>query len=530
MKSGSRIIFLLAATAFFSPAAWSACPDQADYIKLLRPPQINSGIDPLLQNLQSQDPRDRWLAAEDLGRAKKFEAVSFLFPLLSDPNLEVRNRAQKVILEIGATAPRQFETRFRSGSANLDPAANLVLRGIIAELQGPRDEARDNYEKAFDKNRNMAWSAFRFADSTRSLKRIQDFLAGEINHSISLLKTQPATEESPAAITRLRQAHALTKLTEAVGRKISLLAADFLGSGRPREAEALNVEGAAKLIAAALELNNLAQKREAQLKNSNPRFQLSGSGPSSPSGPSGDDNQRLIQARLKAVEALGACYTAPGEAALIQTLQNDPSPAVRGRAAEALERLGTQNASAALTGAGQSTAGAESKRDEAAPVKALAPPPPPPRTDRPDIQPQPSPDLPLGRPSPVETGENPGTAAQPEDDAVLVEKQVQTWLQAWKEGDLDSFFKCYHPDFKYKNMNLQGFIAYKKTIAGKNPHIGIDVANLQVKVDPPRAAASFVQDYRADSYRDYGQKTLFFEKYNGLWLIKEENWRALPRR
>ena len=171
MKQGLLLFLFLIPALAFSSSAWSDCPDQTEIIELLRSSQGPlSGAD-LKKKLQSADPRDRWLAAEDLGRARKIDSVSYLTALLSDSNLEVRKQAQNAILEIGSADPRSFATRFRSGFTNLDPASYLVFQGINDEIQGRRDAAREKYNKAFEKNPNTVWAALKFADSIQQIGR-----------------------------------------------------------------------------------------------------------------------------------------------------------------------------------------------------------------------------------------------------------------------------------------------------------------------------------------------------------------------
>ena len=594
------------------PNAWSTCPDQTRQLMLLDSKQPRVPVHSLEKNLNSFDARDRWLAAEDLGATQKLEEAPFLVLKLSDPNIEVRRRVLEAILEIGSAAPKQFEARFSIELSNLDEDAQLALKGIRYEIMGRNKEAHKNYLAAFEKNNLMVWAAFRFAESPKNIWKIQNYLTGEIAQTISLLLSNPVKDNYQESIPRLRKAYALTNMAEALGRKISIQAAELLNAGRRTEAEAYNVTAAAKVVALALELNNLAKKQEIQIKGLHPDFQFSNVAPST------EDDEAQIKARLKAVEELGSCYTREGEAALHKVLTKDSSPLVRAGAAEALRGVSTEQTADALVKAFKQESSikvkqsilkslggwpspearslvyamvdkqeyrnaailaigrfasavdiqflrgkihsmsqdmgsydpeekrmyisslsralesaamkkmspeADDLRHEAALLKSLIEPKPAPSVDM-EIVPA---EISKAEKTTIKKEEKAGEDTQTDEEAAAAAKQrIETWLEAWRTGNLDGYIKCYHPDFTFKKMNLQGFAAYKKAMFKKNPNIQIKASDLKIIPGPKGIKAAFVQDYKSDKYSDHGLKTLFLVKYKGSWLIKNENWQALP--
>lgn len=108
-----------------------------------------------------------------------------------------------------------------------------------------------------------------------------------------------------------------------------------------------------------------------------------------------------------------------------------------------------------------------------------------------------------------------------------IRKIVKQWLNAWRGMDVDNYLVHYHPEFKYKGMDLNGYREYKQGLAEKYNSITIKVEKMDIQVQGTRAMVTFVQDYRSDKYRDYGLKTLVLKKHKKDWRIKEESWKDM---
>ena len=53
------------------------------------------------------------------------------------------------------------------------------------------------------------------------------------------------------------------------------------------------------------------------------------------------------------------------------------------------------------------------------------------------------------------------------------------------------------------------------------------IRNISFQMEDRLLAVRFRQEYRADDYRDKGEKTLYLEQEKGKWLIRKETWRAV---
>jgi murein L,D-transpeptidase YafK len=162
-------------------------------------------------------------------------------------------------------------------------------------------------------------------------------------------------------------------------------------------------------------------------------------------------------------------------------------------------------------------------------AKAESTTPPPPKVTA-SITPAAKPkETPPQKPQPVvasaDAAKSVAVPSKPEvDDVRLV---VEQWLNAWRKMDVDQYMAHYHPEFRYKGMDLDGYRAYKIGLAEKYNKISIKVEQLNIEVNGGKAKVTFVQDYRSDKYRDYGLKTLVLKKHADDWRIREESWQDM---
>lgn len=113
------------------------------------------------------------------------------------------------------------------------------------------------------------------------------------------------------------------------------------------------------------------------------------------------------------------------------------------------------------------------------------------------------------------------------EDTEELRRLVEGWLSAWRNTDLDGYIAYYHPEFRFRGMNLSAYKTYKAGLAKKYSNISIKVQKMDVQLEGSQALVTFVQDYRSDQHRDYGLKTLVFLKDQKDWRIKEESWQDI---
>lgn len=122
--------------------------------------------------------------------------------------------------------------------------------------------------------------------------------------------------------------------------------------------------------------------------------------------------------------------------------------------------------------------------------------------------------------------QKPKTAAVKADSQVVY-KLLENWLAAWRREDIDGYISSYHPDFKFKRMNLAAYKKYKEKMFERHSSITIGVQKLKLKFNGDKAKVTFIQDFRSASYKDRGIKTVVLVKHSNKWRIREEKWHEI---
>ena len=108
-----------------------------------------------------------------------------------------------------------------------------------------------------------------------------------------------------------------------------------------------------------------------------------------------------------------------------------------------------------------------------------------------------------------------------------IRQAIEEWRTAWSARDLPGYFAMYAPGFHPARFpNHEAWRRYKtRVILGKR-FIRVRISSLELARDEKgRVVARFVQDYRADDYRDRVRKEIVWERRNGRWLIVDERVR-----
>lgn len=108
---------------------------------------------------------------------------------------------------------------------------------------------------------------------------------------------------------------------------------------------------------------------------------------------------------------------------------------------------------------------------------------------------------------------------------------ITAWEKAWEKKDLSAYILCYDKDFSSRNMTLSEWKSHRNRLNKKYRTIRVDIKNL--KIEPlssgKMARITFIQDYRADNYKDKGNKEILLVRKGKDWKIKEENWNPIKK-
>lgn len=102
---------------------------------------------------------------------------------------------------------------------------------------------------------------------------------------------------------------------------------------------------------------------------------------------------------------------------------------------------------------------------------------------------------------------------------------LNTWKKAWTSKDIESYMQFYSK--KHFSSDGKNWTSWKNHKENLNKHY----STIQVQLSRPvifshenRYIAQFLQNYRSDKNKDFGKKTLFFEKEGADFKIIAESW------
>ncbi len=119
----------------------------------------------------------------------------------------------------------------------------------------------------------------------------------------------------------------------------------------------------------------------------------------------------------------------------------------------------------------------------------------------------------------------PDTDTEPDSISVRhVESFVRDWAAAWSRQDVDAYLSHYAADFRPPGGASHTVWKEQRRERLLRPRsISVEISELEViPRDSRHVQATFVQDYRANHYRDRVTKTLYLMRAGGEWRIVRE--------
>jgi tetratricopeptide (TPR) repeat protein len=110
------------------------------------------------------------------------------------------------------------------------------------------------------------------------------------------------------------------------------------------------------------------------------------------------------------------------------------------------------------------------------------------------------------------------------DPTRAVLSTVEDWARVWSGKDFDKYLSFYARDFVTPKGEPRGKWEAERRERLTTPRIiSVEVIEPKVSItDPNHATVTFKQNYRADSYRSSGRKTLQLVREGERWLIQRE--------
>ncbi len=121
--------------------------------------------------------------------------------------------------------------------------------------------------------------------------------------------------------------------------------------------------------------------------------------------------------------------------------------------------------------------------------------------------------------------------SQAEHPLKEIEDFIYTWKEAWEREELDRYISCYDKGFQSRGMDLTAWERHRKGLNDKYLSLKIEIEDLKIdRVSDNDFKVSFVQHYKADGYRDVGNKEMLLIKKGNSWKIKREEWTPIKNR
>lgn len=111
-----------------------------------------------------------------------------------------------------------------------------------------------------------------------------------------------------------------------------------------------------------------------------------------------------------------------------------------------------------------------------------------------------------------------------------ISDEVQTWANAWKNKDFDTYINQYSKKEFYNSRkgNWHQFRKYKRAIFSRTETPKIDFRNMSILTHDDYAVVTLEQDYESQLVKDIGKKILYLKKdENYDWKIVAEQWNKI---
>lgn len=110
----------------------------------------------------------------------------------------------------------------------------------------------------------------------------------------------------------------------------------------------------------------------------------------------------------------------------------------------------------------------------------------------------------------------------------MAKQFVKEWVSAWESKDIEKYKQFYDKKFASGRMDFDRWMEDKKLKFQKYNKISIGIDDVKIlNISPNGVTLSFKQRFNADTYSDYGIKTIILNGCPSDFRIITENWRPL---
>jgi ketosteroid isomerase-like protein len=113
-------------------------------------------------------------------------------------------------------------------------------------------------------------------------------------------------------------------------------------------------------------------------------------------------------------------------------------------------------------------------------------------------------------------------------EVTKIKSLIDAWKESWEKQILAPYLEFYSADFVSHNqkMDYDRWVAHKERVFGLGNTVRLVLSDFNYHYADSLLLISFMQDYRAGSYQDFGRKQLILRRDEGSWKIIQEEWTA----
>ena len=107
---------------------------------------------------------------------------------------------------------------------------------------------------------------------------------------------------------------------------------------------------------------------------------------------------------------------------------------------------------------------------------------------------------------------------------------VNQWITEWESGEFGRYIAQYDSTFQTDDYNYNTWAEYKRGVLQQAQKISVSASDFSYRsTGTMEWEISFIQDYTADNYSDYGRKNLRVRGYPDELKIVQEEWSPITR-
>jgi murein L,D-transpeptidase YafK len=106
---------------------------------------------------------------------------------------------------------------------------------------------------------------------------------------------------------------------------------------------------------------------------------------------------------------------------------------------------------------------------------------------------------------------------------------VEGWREAWSGKELNRYLSYYANDFRWRNLDLQGWRQKKQRLNRLYKAISVQLSDIRFFRQGKTVTAIFDEVYRSDRFASHGLKRIYLVQNSRQWRILGEEWRKSSR-